>query len=140
MGLETELYKHLRDNPGVSAVVSNRIYPSQAPTSAVLPYVTYTRIADVPDRHLLGPSGLSRATIQIDCWGATNSQNAAVSEAIRLALDGRRDELGEVDVRSIILENETESVEAPDDSSQDATFRTRMDFDFWYRRSIPSFA
>ena len=59
---------------------------------------------------------------------------------MREALDGRRGETVDgVDLRRFLLENRQDSIEKPDNSSENSIYRIRMDFNIWFVQSVPTF-
>lgn len=104
--IEEALYKYLRDDAGVSALVSDRIYPLVAPQGAIMPAIVHQRITTARPQTLDGSSGVALPWFQFRCWAATYDEACALAEAVRLALLRFRGGYGEV-VRSSTPENET---------------------------------
>lgn len=137
--MKEELFDFLNADVPITALVGDRIYIIQAPTSADLPRITITRITNGHEHHLLGAAGLSRAVYQIDSWGRNGPEVTSVSEAIRTAMDGFIDkDMGAVNVRGAFLEAETDSIEPPVDASQNAIFRVSQDWAISHVESIPT--
>lgn len=86
--IEAALIAALTADAGVSALVSDRVFPWGAQQSAAMPYVTIQRISTVGAKHLNGPDTLEWPRFQIDVWVQKLPLDAiAVAEAIRLAID-----------------------------------------------------
>lgn len=145
MSIEAALYAHLTANAGVAALVGSRVYPmGSVPQGAAFPRITYQRISSVHEHHQGGVAGLAHPRLQVDCWAQGASGYAAVkalAEAVRMALDGRRGAMGAgdaaVDVRSVILEGQSDGWEPPTDSSAVGVHRVRMDFIIWHAERVP---
>lgn len=133
------LYGHLTGDAGISALVSTRVFQHQAPTSAALDRITFTRVANEHENHLLGGAGLSRTLYQIDVWAVSGKRALAIAEAIRASLDGFIGKLmGTVNVRYAFLNNERDSIEKPVDGSEDSVFRISQDYNITHTESIPT--
>ncbi len=86
----TALYEELTRNAGVAALVGTRIYPRMIPQDAALPAIAYMLISNSPDYTQSGHSGLWPSRYQIICTAATHDGAHALAEAVRQALDGKR--------------------------------------------------
>jgi len=140
VSIKTDLYIYLRDNPGVKAAVSDRIYPLRAPDTATLPYITIQRVTNGQEQQMLASADLSSPQFQIDCWASSSPSLESTSEAVRKALDGFTGQMIETDIRRISLTNETDDVEFLEDGSDQFVYRDTMQFEVWYKRgSVPTF-
>lgn len=88
--LETGLVAILEADAGVGALVSARIYPLELPERVTLPAIRYQRISTSPEAAHTGDSGLARARLQLTVHAATYASAAAVAEALRAALHGKK--------------------------------------------------
>lgn len=118
MSLETKLYTLLSGDAGVSALVSNRIYPLAAPQQADLPFVVYTRISSGREYTLSGATGLENPRMQVDCYAETYSSAKAISEAVVTAVRAAT-------TFRTSWDDPRESFE------EDETFRVSIDFSIW---------
>lgn len=66
--------------PEITALVSSRIY-SQSPATPTYPYITVQRIGGGQTEHRI-----DSASLQVDCWGATESSASQVARTTRAAL------------------------------------------------------
>lgn len=119
-------------DPGVAALVIDRVYPAPAPQDVAFPFITFQRITTTRDYTLEGPCGLAAATFQVDCWvqsreaqqaaGGAYLQARALAKAVRLALNVTNGTIAGVGC-SISLANERDLVE-----SEPRLRRCSMDF------------
>lgn len=142
MTLEQAIYDYLQTQTGVTDAVGTRVYPLVSPQTAIYPHITFQRIAVPHVHHMASASGIVlQCLVQFDCWAHDSVTCRTVSEALRAAFDGRLSFLmggtGGVTVSSIQLADEDDDYEAPTDDSDQGIFRTRMDFRFTYRESVP---
>lgn len=86
--IEEGLKAYLGTVAGVTTLVSTRIYPMHLPQVPTLSALTYTRIFGAKELSHSGPSGLAQTQFQIDCWASSYSGAKALSEQVRIALDG----------------------------------------------------
>lgn len=85
---EAEVYSLLKNNTGVNALVSGRIYPMVAPQNVVRPYITYRVITGLKIQCMGGEIYQGDYRFQIDVWSETYSNSKAISEAVKSALVG----------------------------------------------------
>ncbi len=88
MTIESALYDRLAAAAGLTALVSTRIYPLQAPQGETAPYVVWQRIGGRRIGHLAGASGVALATFQVACYATTFLAARAVADQVRYALNG----------------------------------------------------
>jgi hypothetical protein len=132
-------------NTALAALVSTRIYPQSAPQSAVRPFITFERISADHHHHMTAASGLVKAVIQATAWAEDYSTAKTVAEAMREAADGYR---GTITISvgvaltncHIMISNERDVVEWPQDGSDAPRRGVQIDFDFWHTESVPTFS
>lgn len=74
--------------PGVTAEISDRVYPAPLPQGVTLPAVTYTDISSVNSFSGNEADCLTRNRYQIDHWAATREEAKRVEMATRRVLNG----------------------------------------------------
>ena len=139
--LNAELYTFLTDDPTIASLAGLKVYPMRAPNSAALPYIVYQRIDDIGVHHHRGAAGYATASYQIDVWGPHSPQETVndIAEAVRKALDGFQGDMGDVQVRSAILEDQRDNVTDASDGSENFKWRIGLDFKITYRRTATNF-
>lgn len=141
MSIHAALYTYLSGVAGIQSVLGTtpRLYPGNAPTSAAVPYATFSRVLGVHEHHTLAAAGLAHCVVQIDCWDDDSVGAQSVAEALRVALDGMTTKTwGSVAIKRVLLVGERDLFEAPDDGSQEGLFRVSMEFEIWYAESVPA--
>lgn len=88
MSIESALYDRLAAASGLTALVSARIYPLQAPQGDETPYVVWQRIGGRRIGNLAGASRVALATFQVACYATTFLAARAVADQVRYALNG----------------------------------------------------
>ena len=87
----------LAADAGVSALVGDRIAWGVAGGQGLQnPCVVLYLIDDLPDYHMLGPSGLASARVQVDCRGTSWTQAKAVGRAVQALLSGFKGTRGNI--------------------------------------------
>lgn len=85
MTLEEALKAQLVNHAPLNALISGRVYPLVLSETAILPAVTYQRIATVAVKHRSG-YGLEQVRYQIDGWSTKYSEASALRKEIRNAM------------------------------------------------------
>jgi hypothetical protein len=96
---------YLLGRPGISALVSKRIFPDYFPQSEQLPSIAYTLEDDSSQQTLQGPSGMRAAIYQINIWAETRREAMAVAREVRLALDGYRGAFKDIPIIGAFLDS-----------------------------------
>jgi hypothetical protein len=137
------LYTILSGFAGLTALVSTRIYPRRAPQEVTAPYVIFQRISTIRDHSHSGPSGLANPRYQFDAYAATPEEADAISDQIRLALDGYTGTVTSGESPALFPDVWIQGIFAEDE--RDITFddkaelhRTSSDFFIFHRESVPA--
>lgn len=88
--LERAIVEYLRGVPALAALVGDRISPQVVAQQTPLPALTYERPGTDHDEIATGSSGLAAAIVRLTAWAETTLEARAVSEAVRLAMQGQR--------------------------------------------------
>lgn len=141
MSLERSLKEHILADAAVSALVGDRYYPMEAPTGITMPYVVYQVISASREHHYGAASGLALKNVQLSVWDSSNTGAEAVSDALRLALDGFTGDLGAattyVNTCHLLSAIDQWSVTADGDAQGD--YGRILEFEIWYGETIPTF-
>lgn len=139
--VHTGIYTYLSSVTAVTTILGTppRLYPQRAPTSAAAPYCIYQRSGAEHQHHQVLAAGLNNATIQFDCYADSSVEAQALSEALRGALDGMTlGTWGALEVKRVMLLNESDAFISFDDGSENGRFRVTMDFALWHAESVPA--
>lgn len=107
-----------------------KFYKDKAPKGTSFPYVTFSFQNEETNHYLGGASGVAFPVLVIDVWVAEGDDATALSEAIRIALDGFSGSMGSVDVRRVHLSDRSELPMPPSDGSEVGRLRARSIYDF----------
>ena len=116
--VEKHLNSKLLATTGVTALVSTRIYPVQAPQNASFPYIVYSRTATRFINAGDGYSGTGVASITLASWADSYMGAKALADTVRAGLDGWTDQtvLPKIDLASLI--DESDVILSPEDGSE----------------------
>lgn len=113
--LETALFDYLSTDPGVSALVGDRIYPVRLPEKAVLPAIAWNRVSanrlNTYDAFEQTDAWV-QARVQFNCWYNTAEGAIEVGEAVLLALSGYGGDMSGQLIGSSFAVNEFDTYEA----------------------------
>ena len=110
MSVESELYDRLTTHAGLSALVSDRVYPGHLPQSPTLPALSFGRVSAGRPSAMGTDIGLVEARFQIDVWDKKYLSLVAVKEQVRAALQRWSTTSGTI-VRDTFFENEVDLYE-----------------------------
>lgn len=109
------------------------MYSDILPQNAIMPAITYTLIAEAPYEHLGGIVDLSRATIQVDCFGATRPSANALANYVRLALEKYRGTVSGQFINEINYTGQRDGFDRSEAGTDQRRFIRSLDFDVHYR-------
>lgn len=105
MELEDALTTYLLAQTGLTDLISDRIYPSEAPEGEQMPYVVFFYVSDVKGHCYGHKSDLESPNVQYTTYASTLSGARAVANQIKTALGDYAGDIG-VPVQYIKLLNE----------------------------------
>lgn len=106
---ENALATVLLTNPGVAAIIGQRVYPVIAPAAADIPFLTWRRSAVQRSHTLSGPMGLPSVILAVDLYALTYEGVRDLADKVRLALDGYGGSPSDsIAVANVSLDNESD--------------------------------
>jgi len=87
MSLETDLYSYLSTYASLTSLISTRIYPSKAPQEVASPYCVFRKDGNERMYSHQGFSGLSKPSIEVNCYAETYLQAKAVADQVTAAME-----------------------------------------------------
>ena len=117
----------------ITAICSTRIYVQKAPQAALFPHVIITQMSSNENMSLDGGSGSLRfINYDIDCKARTSVQVEALGNAVRTYLDDYSGTAGSFTIGAVILNDESDDYEPPQDGSDIGVFVVTLDLDIQY--------
>ena len=137
--MDAALYTYLTGIAALTALVSTRIYPGQAPEASTQPYIVQHQISQRRYPNLTGPSGMVRMRLQLDVFAETRDSAMAVFAVLRDKLDGwRQTAMGSEYVLSINLDDLRTDLSGPTDAADPGTHRISTDWTVLYGETATS--
>jgi hypothetical protein len=134
MEIEEALVAYLLAKPGLTVLISSRLYPDEIPQSDPLPAVYYIDISDAKIHTLTGQSSLERPMKQFTVCAATKSSAKAVAKQLKIALVDYQGSMSGIEIQKIELQNELSNLEKSSDGTV-RTFTHDLEFEINYVRS-----
>lgn len=106
---------------------SGRIYPV-IPQSPTYPLIRYQRINTVRQRALDGNTGVTEATVQVDCMAESYSDAKTLADEVRVLLHGYTGALSTLTARLVTLDTENDFSERDGDR---ATYWVTQRYRVW---------
>lgn len=127
--IETEIRNILRDDAGVHAIISGRVNASKKlPPGTLYPAINFFRVSAGSVQSMSGASGLGSGRFQFNCWSPSFAQAADLREAVRLAIQGKRNLDDGGRLHNGVFENAMDV--DPAEGSQN--YNCLIDFTIWY--------
>lgn len=141
MSIESALVEYLKADAPLIAQISTRLYKDIAPPTAVTPYIVYQIIGSQPWHHLTAAADKTTKRAQFTVYSDSQLAVVTVANLLREALDGYRGRMGteNMDVRHIMLENESDRFDNPIDGGHQGLSSRIMEFVITHAQSVPSF-
>lgn len=123
---------------GASEQARYRIFPILLRQGEVRDSIVYHRISGQGDRHMQGPSGITRPRIQIDCWSQDADAAASLARAVKASLDGFKGTVAygsnspqdSVEVLGVFFDSERDDYDA-----DGKLYLVSHDYLIWFRES-----
>lgn len=112
--------------------IGDRIYPSRLPGSVVLPAITYQTISTPNQITHSGPSGFAVARFQLGVIAKTFQECRAVSQRLRIALNGVKGVWANVNVQSVMVDQEFDAPEPSDTGLFRRVFEITVEYSALY--------
>jgi hypothetical protein len=107
--MREELYYHLSNDAGISALVGDRIYPQRVATTDALPYIDFT----FSDRDAMydqdGYDSNNKATVIINSNATTLISAVAIAKAVFDSLDIQQQEIGDTGNKELLMSTRLET-------------------------------
>ena len=132
--IEEALVAHLLAQPGLTALIGNRLYPDLLEDDTSLPAVVYLNVSDTKDHTLAGQLDLESPVIQFTAYATTKAGAKAVAAQLKTALSDYHGTLSGVPVQYIKLLNELSSSSTTADGMV-RVFTTDLEFEVNFERS-----
>lgn len=112
----------------ITSICSTRIYVNRAPQKAAFPHVILTQMGSEENTALDGGSGQLRfLEFDIDCKAKSSVAAESLANAVRTFIDDYSGTAGSYTIGAVILNDEADDYEPPDDGSDVGVFVVTLD-------------
>lgn len=133
--IEKAIYDLLMFDSTVSGLVSSRIYPLVIPQGTAYPAIRYNLISAARGHHLTGMTDLVPARFQVSVYSETYAGLRALVDAVRSCLDSTQTTCGTVEIASVLMTDENDSIDSIPGSDQLRVYSRDLDFRITYREA-----
>lgn len=135
--IEGWLNSHLKGETDVTDITGAKIYPQWAPQNASPPFITFTRSATARDYNANKSDGVPTAQFEINLWVKESfAALMALTNAVRLAIDGARYTEDGFQVRSCVIEDERDVSEPAEWGSEEPTYGRQFVLSITYTETV----
>lgn len=134
---ESVLLNALVTTTTVSSIVSSRVFPVLAPTTAALPFITYRRTGIKRAQTLTGPMGTPQVSMDFDVYATTYEGARDLADRVRSVLDGYGGTFDNTEVQQTSLENEQDDFVQLAGAEMPPVYSVKLSFDCWWRETNP---
>lgn len=145
MSFASDFYSFLIGDAEIAAAVGNdagavaKVYHQQVAQGEGAPYLVYFRVTGQTEYHYGGECELTRATIQVDCVGDSNTDDAeTIAEAVRNRCGGYSGTMGSTVVESMFVQPRREQIDDTGDGSETFLARVILEIEVAYRQTAPT--
>lgn len=126
MSVQTALVAIKTANSTLNTLVSTRFHPDKMPQKVVFPAVCF-QVISRPNTNAFGPAIANyRPRVQMDGYTTTSALRTALRTALVNAFYGYSGTIGGETIKSILIDNERETVEMFDTETE--AYRISIDF------------
>lgn len=131
--MKAALISLLGSESTISAICSTRIYSNNAPQGAKFPYLIITQMSSEENGSIDGGSGQLRfLNFDIDCKAKTATTAEQLCKAVREFIDDYFGPAGDLTIGAVMLNDEVDDYEPPQDGSGVGVYVKTLDLDIQY--------
>lgn len=134
MSVGEAIFGKLTDDPTVSGLLGDRVYPLQAVQFSRFPLAAYEFGDSQYDQTYSGPSGLSSHAGTIACVGLTFDSAEALGNAVRTLINGQKGTWGGVTVLGCFVNDVGDALESAVETGQNV-WRKDLAVTLWISES-----
>jgi hypothetical protein len=117
----------------ITAICGSRVYVSRAPQKATFPYVVITQMGSDENGTIDGKTGQLRfLDFDIDCKAKSSVEAESLGNAIRTYIDDYSGPAGSFTIGAVIMNDESDDYEPPQDGSDVGVFVVTLDLTIHY--------
>ncbi len=118
---------------------ANKVYPIYAPQNAAEPFITYSRSGTQRDYTTRKNDGVPTVTFQINCWDTNYVRLKTWADAVRVAIDGYRQDADGFVVRSAFVTDEADNPEPPATGQETPLYGVQFTLDVTHTETVTTY-
>lgn len=131
--MKSGLVSLLSSEATITAISGTRVYVQRAPQNAAFPHIIITQMSSDENGTLDGGSGQLRfLDFDIDCKAKSSVQAESLSNAVRVFIDDYSGTAGSFTIGAVIMNDESDDYEPPQDGSDVGVFVVTLDLTIHY--------
>ena len=131
--MKSGLVSLLSSEATITAICSTRVYVNRAPQNATFPHVIITQMNSEENTCLDGGSGQLRfLDFDIDCKAKSSVTAESLANAVRTYIDDYSGTAGSFTVGAVLMNDESDDYEPPQDGSDVGVFVVTLDLTIHY--------
>jgi hypothetical protein len=139
MSMKSALRSLLLSNAAIVAVVGDRVAWDTSAQVDSQPRLALSQIAGDHSHHMKAAAGTVIGRVQITAFASTSLAASNLAELVRLAIDGFRGGIDDVEIGTCHLVDERSFYHPPQDGSDKGTFDCQSDYVVNWYVTIPTF-
>ena len=131
--MKSGLVSLLSSEATITAISGTRVYIQRAPQNAIFPHVIITQMSSEENGTLDGGSGQLRfLDFDIDCKAKSSVTAESLGNAVRTYIDDYSGTAGSSTIGAVIMNDESDDYEPPQDGSDVGVFVVTLDVTIHY--------
>ena len=110
---ESALLERLEEDSEIARLVNTRIYATEAPPDATLPYIVYDRTGSELQQYGGGSLCLERVELEYECWAKTYAEAKEIASKLESVLLAANGPIKDVNISNVIKSIESNAVQPP---------------------------
>jgi len=131
--MKSGLVSLLSSEATITAISGTRVYIQRAPQNAAFPHIIITQMSSDENGTLDGGSGQLRfLDFDIDCKAKSSVTAESLGNAVRTCIDDYSGTAGSYTIGAVLLNDESDDYEPPQDGSDVGVFVVTLDLTIHY--------
>jgi hypothetical protein len=131
--MKSGLVSLLSSEATITAISGTRVYVQRAPQNAAFPHIIITQMSSEENTTLDGGSGQLRfVDFDIDCKAKSSVTAESLGNAVRTYIDDYSGTAGSYTVGAVLINDESDDYEPPQDGSDVGVFVVTLDLTIHY--------
>jgi len=108
MNIGDAIYTILTTDLTIAGIITDKVFPLDAPDGRALPYITYTIISDIPNKNKDRTKTIETMRVQVDVFAQTYDGVTTLADAVNDALSYYSGTVSDVEIDVIVFQDEND--------------------------------